>query len=111
MADELKEIETQDLIEELNSRHLSNGEKEELKLCIDFVEPDEKEIDDFETNELVDELVTRTIDSRQLRELSNSFDVFPINSYDLNLPDKMKFDFFFENFDKITLSQLETLTK
>lgn len=79
-------------------------EIEELKDALKDAESDlkdaEAEIEDLENK--VDELET---DLRNLEdEEGRGFDLS-------SLTDKMKYDFFRENFDKISLEQLESLVK
>jgi len=69
------------------------------------------DMSDIETDDMIEELGYRKLSPVQIKDLTEIvFDDYkPIEVAKLNLPDRMKLDFFMENFDKIKLEDLEKL--
>lgn len=106
----LNEVETGYLVAELVERtDFSVDDKNALSKFCD--EEFGKELDDYDTDELIEELSIRSLSNNDREEILEFVKVETISDeFDLySLADKMKYEVFRDNFDKISLTQLESI--
>jgi hypothetical protein len=102
VEDLLKQITNKDIVNYVTNNCFTFSEEEKMVNSFDV----STDLSDTDIDELIDEIDQRFLDRTSVQRLRNIIDE---DEYVNSMFDQMKRDYFFENFDKISLKDLENI--